>query len=239
MDLYKIYKILLNHFGEQGWWPTTEEGKTRPEHRGKKPRTERERLEIVLGAILTQNTSWRNVERAIENLNRKDLLDIYKLEKIDKNDLANLIRSSGYYNQKAQRIKDFVRFVIDKYEGKLQKLFSIETERLRKELLSIKGIGKETADSIILYAALKPMFVIDAYTRRVTKRLGIESKGYDDLQEIFMRSLPMDQGIFAEYHALLVKLGKEFCKKRELRCGKCPLQKLCNYSKSSENYTNR
>ena len=233
MNLYKIYKLLLDHFGEQGWWPTTKEGGYKPEHRGERPKVEKERLEIVVGAILTQNTSWKNVEKAIENLNRKGLMDIHKLNHIDKKELARLIRSSGYYNQKAQRIKDFVSFVIDKYEGKLENLFSLDIEDLRNELLSIKGIGKETADSIILYSALKPIFVIDAYTKRIVERLGITNdKDYDQLQRIFMESLPKDQKIFAEYHALLVRLGKENCKKRELRCKDCPLRKLCKYPKS-------
>ena len=233
MNLYKIYKLLLDHFGEQGWWPTTKEGGYKPEHRGERPKVEKERLEIVVGAILTQNTSWKNVEKAIENLNRKGIMDIHKLNHIDKKELARLIRSSGYYNQKAQRIKDFVSFVIDKYEGKLENLFSLDIEDLRNELLSIKGIGKETADSIILYSALKPIFVIDAYTKRIVERLGITNdKDYDQLQRIFMESLPKDQKIFAEYHALLVRLGKENCKKRELRCKDCPLRKLCKYPKS-------
>jgi len=233
VNLYKIYKLLLDHFGEQGWWPTTKEGGYKPEHRGERPKVEKERLEIVVGAILTQNTSWKNVEKAIENLNRKGLMDIHKLNHIDKKELARLIRSSGYYNQKAQRIKDFVSFVIDKYEGKLENLFSLDIEDLRNELLSIKGIGKETADSIILYSALKPIFVIDAYTKRIVERLGITNdKDYDQLQRIFMESLPKDQKIFAEYHALLVRLGKEYCKKREPRCKDCPLRKLCKYPKS-------
>jgi len=233
VNLYKIYEVLLNYFGEQGWWPTTREGETKPEHRGEEPRTEREKLEIVVGAILTQNTSWKNVEKAIENLNREGMMDVHKLRDVDERSLAELIKSSGYYNQKARRIKDFVNFLVNKYDGRLEKLFSLDIESLRKELLSIRGIGKETADSIILYSALKPIFVIDAYTKRIMRRLGVTEKDdYDELQKLFMESLPRDQKLFAEYHALLVRLGKEYCKKRKPRCKDCPLKKLCGYPKS-------
>ena len=229
MDLYQIYKMLLDAFGEQGWWPLTDEGEVRPKHTGKKPSKERERFEIVIGAILTQNTSWKNVERAIENLNRENLIDIQKIDEIEINKLAAIIRSAGYFNQKARRLKDFVRFLIDNYDGKLENLFSLEMRRLREELLSIKGIGKETADSIILYSALQPIFVIDAYTKRIMKRLGLGDKNYDELQEMFMSSLPKDQRLFAEYHALLVHLGKNYCKKSKPNCKVCPLNGMCKY----------
>lgn len=239
MDLYEIYRLLLNHFGEQGWWPTTREGEEKPGHRGEEPKTERQKLEIVVGAILTQNTSWKNVEKAIERLNKSGMMDLERLDEIETEKLAQMIRSSGYYNQKARRIKDFVRFVKERYNGRISNLFSLDIGRLREELLSIKGIGKETADSMILYAALKPIFVVDEYTRRIINRLGIDLKGYDEIQKLFMESLPKDRKIYAEYHALLVRLGKDVCKKKNPNCERCPLSRMCRYPKSMENYTNR
>ena len=235
VNLYNIYKKLYDGFGSQGWWPTTKPGETRPIHRGKRPDTERERLEIVIGAILTQNTNWKNVERALENLNRKNMVDVGRLAESNQSYIASLIKSAGYYNQKAKRIKDFSRFLIKKYEGKTSKLFNQNIKDLRRTLLSISGIGPETADSIILYAALKPIFVIDAYTRRIMSRLGlIESKGdYENLQRTFMENLPKNQRLFNEYHALLVNLGKNYCIKSNPKCDKCPLKDICKFYKNN------
>ncbi|KAA0014781.1 MAG: endonuclease [Thermoplasmata archaeon] len=231
IDLYEVYRLLFKKFGSQGWWPTTAPGEAKPKHRGKKPDTEKEKLEIVIGAILTQNTSWKNVERAIENLNRNNLMDIDALNLVDTKHLAQVIKPAGYYNQKAERIKNFIRFLLEEFDGSFSKLFSMNLTDLRNKLLSLKGIGKETADSIILYAALKPIFVVDAYTKRIAERIGLGKKDYNELQKIFMESLPENQKIFAEYHALLVRLGKEYCKKNNPRCRDCPLKNLCSYAK--------
>ena len=232
-----IYERLLDAFGEQGWWPLTPEGEIKPVHNGDAPRNERDRFEVIVGAILTQNTSWRNVERAIESLNKKNLLDMEKIGKCSHKELAEAIRSAGYYNQKADRIKNFVAFLKRKYDGRLANLFSKELKELRKELLSLNGIGKETADSIILYAAEKPIFVIDAYTKRIMKRLGFEFDNYDNLQNLFMKNLPNNVYIFKEYHALLVNLGKIYCTKRNPKCNQCPLKDMCNFVPDSDYYT--
>lgn len=219
-EIKNIYYILLKRFGKQGWWPLSVNGI--PAHNGKRPSSERDKFEICAGAILTQNTNWKNVEKAIVNLNMENLLDIKKINKINKKRLANLIKSSGYYNQKASKLKIFADYVIKNYNGKLGLFFKKKINELRDELLSIKGIGPETADSIILYAAEKPVFVIDAYTKRIFLRLGICKKDvkYDELQKIFHKNLPLDVSLFKEYHALIVELGKNFCKSKA-RCELC------------------
>ena len=203
-----FYKELYKRYGPQGWWPGDST------------------LECVLGAVLTQNTSWTNAEKAISNLKKENIISIKKLSSISADALASVIRPSGYYNQKALKIKHFITFVVDTYEGNLEKMFGEETGELRNKLLTIKGIGPETADTILLYAAQKPVFVIDAYTYRVLSRHGLvpEYTTYDEMQELFMDSLPSDSGVFNEYHALLVRVGKEHCRKRSPLCEGCPLQ---------------
>jgi len=212
--LQQIYQKLYDHFGPQNWWPAETP------------------FEVIIGAILTQNTTWSNVEKAIENLEKQGLIGPEKLHKIENKDLEKLIISSGYYRQKTKKIKNFTSFLWEKYDGKLKKLLELPSSRLREELLSIKGIGKETADSIILYAADKPVFVIDNYTKRVLSRVGItQEKNYDKLQELFHDKLPQDTQLFNEFHALLVNLGKDYCK-RKPKCDNCPLNQVCEYAKS-------
>lgn len=204
----KFYQVLHKKFGPQGWWPAETA------------------LECILGAILTQNTSWKNVEKAIDNLKRENLVSIERLNLINAEELALLIRPSGYYNQKAIKIKKFISFLVDEFSGSLERMFATEKSHLRKKLLSIKGIGPETADSIMLYAGGIPVFVVDAYTWRVLYRHGLapEVTSYSEIQELFADSLSEDAGMFNEYHALLVKLGKEHCRKREPICSGCPLE---------------
>ena len=207
--LTEIYQLLFEGFGPQHWWP----GETQ--------------FEIITGAILTQNTNWGNVEKAIANLKSGDLLTPEKLHHFDVSQLAELIRPAGYYNIKAKRLKNFINWLFDNYDGKLTNLETVDTEQLRAELLGIKGIGRETADSILLYALERPIFVVDAYTARVTcrHRLIEAEADYEQLRELFQSNLPKDTKLFNEYHALLVRVGKEFCKPKA-RCAGCPLEKL-------------
>ncbi|MCD6381984.1 MAG: endonuclease [Candidatus Aenigmarchaeota archaeon] len=197
--LLRVFNRLLEDFGEQHWWPTISKNK---------------RLEIIIAAILTQNTSWKQVEKAIRKLHERGLLNEKKLREIPEDELANLIRCTGYYKQKARKIKEFLKF---------------KEQITRENLLSIWGIGKETADSILLYAYNKPVFVVDAYTKRIFERLGFGKMNYDELQKLFHDNLPKGVKLFKEYHALLVELGKNYCKKRNPLCGKCPLKDICKY----------
>jgi len=226
----QICKMLEKRYGNLKWWPTTLENELHPKYHGKKLNN-KQRFEIIVGAILTQNTSWKNVEKAIFCLNREKLIDIKKLSKINKNKLAKLIKSSGYYNQKAEKLKIFADYLLKNYNGNLKKLFSKNIPELRKELLSIKGIGPETADSIILYSAEKPVFVIDTYTKRIFSRLGFckEDCKYDELQDFFMKNLKRDVKLFSNYHALLVEHAKNNCRKKPV-CGDCVLLKTCLYN---------
>ena len=230
MTLIKIvYHKLLSHFHPQHWWPVTPKGKLHPEYSGG-PKNEKQQLEVCFGAILTQNTSWKNVEKAIVELNKHNLINIKKIIKNEK--LAQIIKSSGYHNQKAKKLKNFCNFLLKNYDGSLKNLFNNNIEKLRNELLSINGIGPETADSIILYAAKKPIFVIDAYTKRVMNRIGFKEQTYEELQRLFMQSLPNSERLFNECHALLVELGKNICKKEPL-CKKCPVNMNCRYYRNS------
>ena len=229
--LKTIYSLLHSHFHPQHWWPVTAEGKLHPEYSGG-PKNEKQQLEVCFGAILTQNTSWKNVEKAIVELNKHNLINIKKIIKNEK--LAQIIKSSGYHNQKAKKLKNFCNFLLKNYDGSLKNLFNNNIEKLRNELLSINGIGPETADSIILYAAKKPIFVIDAYTKRVMNRIGFKEQTYEELQRLFMQSLPNSERLFNECHALLVELGKNICKKEPL-CEKCPINNNCDYFKNISN----
>ena len=226
-----IYNLLLSHFGQQHWWPITEEGSLQPEY-SSGPKNEKQQLEVVFGAILTQNTSWKNVEKAIIELNKNGLIDAEKIMKTENKRLAEIIKSSGYYNQKAKKIKNFCRFLLEKRNGSLKKLFKKNISKLREELLSVNGIGHETADSIILYSAKKPIFVIDAYTKRIAGRIGFKEKTYDELQKLFMQGIPGSESLFNEFHALLVELGKTICRKKPL-CRKCLLKGECEFGKIS------
>jgi len=207
--LTEIYQLLFDRFGPQHWWP----GQTQ--------------FEIIAGAILTQNTNWANVEKAITNLKAADRLTPGKLYRFDLSKLAELIRPAGYYNIKAKRLKNFVNWLFENYDGKLANLETLDTERLRVELLAVRGIGRETADSILLYALERAIFVVDAYTARIAFRHQLiePDADYERLRELFQSNLPQDIQLFNEYHALLVRLGKEFCRPKA-RCPGCPLEKL-------------
>lgn len=207
--LTEIYDRLYGHFGPQQWWP------------GDTP------FEITVGAILTQNTNWGNVEKAITNLKKEKKLNASALHSISRKKLASLIRPAGYFNIKADRLKHFIDFLADHYNGSMKKMRAEETMSLRERLLNVKGIGPETADSILLYALEKPVFVIDAYTKRILSRhkLVMERSTYHELQGIFHENLPHDVKLFNEYHALFVMLGKDYCRPKP-RCESCPLQAL-------------
>ena len=207
--LNSIYDRLFQRYGPQHWWP------------GDTP------FEVIIGAILTQSTAWSNVEKAIANLKSAGLLDPISLDEIATEKLATLIRPSGYYNAKAAKLKAFVEWLTRDYGGSLDRLFELDTSDLRKELLSIHGIGPETADSILLYAARRPVFVIDAYTKRIIERLGLapSSDSYEAFQRLFTDNLPPDEGMFNEYHALFVRHGKEVCRKTP-KCDICCLASL-------------
>jgi endonuclease-3 related protein len=186
-------------------------------------------FEVMVGAILTQNTSWKNVEKAIQNLKERKVLYVRGIHQLKRNQLASLIKSSGYFRIKADRLKAFVNFLIESYRGDLKWLTKERIETLRQKLLDVKGIGPETADSILLYGLKKPIFVVDAYTKRILSRHGIisEKASYDEVQRLFMNHLPHDQRLFNEYHALLVHLGKTLCKKTP-RCDLCPIRGIAH-----------
>jgi endonuclease-3 related protein len=213
--LIDIFDRLYSFFGPQHWWP----GDTR--------------LEIIVGAILTQNTSWSNVERAIKNLKNCGILSSpQEIEHVSPKRLARLIRPSGYYNVKTKRVKEFTHFLSSRYGGVLSRMARQKTDILREELLNVNGIGPETCDSILLYAFDRPVFVVDAYTKRIFSRHGIigRSDGYDTVQDIFTRALKTDRRLFSEYHALIVKTGKDFCRKKP-NCAACPLRR---YSRNAQ-----
>lgn len=220
--LQTAYKIMFNAYGKQGWWPLSKGGLNTKHHNGE-PSSDKDRFEIIVGAILTQNTAWTNVEKAIYNLNKAKLLSADKIAKSDVKKIALLIKPSGYYNQKAARLK-----IIADYFLKNKDVFNKPAKELREELLKVKGIGHETADSIVLYAFEKPSFVIDAYTRRIFSRLGMckEDNKYEEIQKLFESRLPLDVGLFKEYHALIVEHAKRHCRKKPV-CEKCVLKKKC------------
>ncbi len=200
----ELYQELLKKYGKQGWWPVIR-GLQSYYHPGdySTPNTPDERFQIAVGAILAQNTAWKNAETALLNLYKAGMLNKEKLATASEFEIANLIRPSGYYNQKTRKIKEFVKHCPSMNNGKT-------IEELRKQLLSIRGLGPETADSIILYAYQKPIFVIDAYTRRFCEAHGLEVSGdYDDYREFFESNLRKDHRVFNEFHALIVKWGQE------------------------------
>jgi endonuclease-3 related protein len=205
--LEKIFKRLYSVFGQQYWWPADSA------------------FEVIIGAILTQNTNWSNVQKAILALKKRKLLTAPKLYQLSPKQLADLIRSAGYYNIKAARIKNFLEFFFQRYAGKIKLMAAGNWQALRVELLTVKGVGPETADSILLYALNKPVFVVDAYTKRIFSRHGLiePEADYSQLQGIFMRHLKNNVKLFNQYHALLVKLGKDYCRKQNPKCEICPL----------------
>ncbi len=212
--LEEIYQRLFEHFGPQYWWPGDGD------------------LEIIVGAVLTQNTSWKNVEKAVSNLKGAGVLELNSLYHLPLEKLEELVRPSGFYKIKAKRLKELIKFLYK--SGSIDELKNRPLRELRNELLKVKGIGPETADSIILYALEKPVFVVDAYTKRILKRIGIlekEDVPYNKVQELFMENLTPDVKMYNEYHALFVRLGKEHCTKKAPKCGNCPLSDFCDFAK--------
>ena len=209
-SLLRTYRLLRARFGPAGWWP----GESA--------------FEVCLGAILTQNTAWSNVEKALSALRSRGLLTFERLSRVHPARLAFLLRPSGTYNVKARRVGAFLRFLRTEYAGRVDAMGREDAGALRRKLLAVPGIGPETADVVALYAALKPLFVVDAYTRRILGRLGhlAGDESYEDVQRFFMRRLPRDPALFNDYHAQIVRLGKEACRARPL-CERCPLERLC------------
>jgi endonuclease III related protein len=210
--LTDIFEQLLDHHGPLRWWPAETP------------------FEVCVGAILTQNTAWTNVEKAIIALKQADVLNPEGLRDIELEKLATLIRPAGYFNVKSRRLKDFIEWLFAKYGGDLEKMFDREWRILRNEFLKVRGIGPETCDSILLYAGQKPTFVVDAYTRRLFHRLGLlsVSADYEETRALFMEHLPSDTALFNEYHALIVEQCKQFCRKTP-RCDGCPLAIRCRH----------
>jgi len=206
--LIKIYELLLKHFGKQNWWPVVNK--------------KNKRFEIIVGAILTQNTAWKNVEKAINNLYKNNAFSRKAILEMPIEKLEDIIKPSGYYKQKAKKLKE-----IAKLKGKIT----------RERLLKVWGIGKETCDAILLYAYDKPVFVIDAYTQRIFSRLGFKKLDYDSLQNLFEENIPKDIEIYKEYHALLDELAKNYCKKKNPLCYKCPISKFCEFQKNKSSNT--
>jgi len=207
--LRQFYDALYERYGAQQWWPADTP------------------LEVMVGAVLTQNTNWKNVERAIARLRAEDLLDLAALHAVPTDRLAELIRPAGYFNVKSRRLKSLIDMVWRDYDGDLTGMFAQPMAELREVLLSVRGVGPETADSILLYAGGCPTFVVDAYTYRVVVRHGLldAQAGYDDLKQLFEDALEPDADLYNEYHALLVRVGKEHCRRRA-RCDGCPLDRF-------------
>jgi len=202
-----IYCQLYQYFGPQDWWPADNA------------------FETAIGAILTQAVSWKNVQKAITNLKKAGVMSPVDINNLDNKILAGLIKPSGYYNMKTKKIKCFCKFLLETFNGKIELLQDLSLKEIRPRLLNVYGIGPETADSILLYAVEKPVFVVDAYTRRIFHRAGLIDSDipYDELQQLFMCNFKPSAKKYNEYHALLVALGKNICKKRGAICSKCPL----------------
>ena len=217
--LMEVYRRLYDAYGPQGWWPGAETP-----------------IEVCVGAILTQSAAWTNVEKAMHRLRAAGQLSLAGIHQTPQEELAELVHASGYFNVKARKLKAFAQHVHDRHGGDLDAMLAQPWELLRGELLGVYGIGEETADDIVLYAAGAPTFVIDAYTRRILTRLGAPAadERYESYRRVFMDGLPRDDHLFNEYHALLVNLGKEVCRKRTPRCGACPLLELCPTGRREE-----
>ena len=206
----QVFERLHAAFGQQEWWP------------GDSP------FEVMVGAVLVQNTAWRNVERALENLRDAGLMSPEALHALAESELAELIRPAGYYQVKARRLRNLLKLVVEEYDGSLDAMFATDLATLREQLLGVSGIGPETADAILLYAANKPTFVVDTYTHRILARhgwIGYEAD-YHEIKDHFECSLPPDERLYNEYHALLVRLGKDYCRKTAPKCEACPLAEL-------------
>jgi len=212
--LLEIFDTLLDAYGPRFWWPAESP------------------FEVCVGAILTQNTNWGNVEKAIANLKEAKLLSPEGLRDVAVERLAELIRPAGYFNVKSVRLKHFIGWLYGEHGGSLDAMFAGDWRRLRQDLLTVRGVGPETCDSIILYAGHKPSFVVDAYTRRLFSRLGLiaENAGYEEVRSVFMNNLPSDTELYNEYHALIVQHCKERCRKKPL-CGECPLLPRCPFGR--------
>lgn len=208
-DLLKIYELLNGYFGDLHWWPADSP------------------FEVMVGAILTQNTAWTNVEKAISALKDRNLLSPAALFRLDEEILAGIIRPSGYYHVKAKRLKSLARFILDEYSGNIEIMCTEALPVLREKLLNIRGVGPETADSIILYACRKPVFISDAYTQRILQRHRLIPEDADgsQIRTLFMTHLPHNPSLFNQFHALLVHTGKTFCRKKP-KCDFCPLRIL-------------
>jgi len=209
-ELLAVYKKLLNHYGSRDWWPAETP------------------FEVIIGAILTQNTNWNNVEKAITNLRRAEALTLDTILQLDRKTLEQLIRPSGFFRQKAERLQLFCLHIKERHNSSLDHLFDQKLNTVRDELLSLKGIGPETADSILLYAGQFPSFVVDAYTNRLFQRLGLFTgkEKYNEARILFMDNLPREISLYNEYHALIVLHCKEFCRKTP-RCQGCPCADIC------------
>ncbi|PRR73760.1 endonuclease III domain-containing protein [Neomoorella humiferrea] len=216
--LMTIYQRLYHYFGPRHWWPAETP------------------FEVIVGAILTQNVTWKNVEKAINNLKTAELLTPEALYTADPSVIETHIRPAGFYRTKAKKLKAFVHHIWEKYDGSLTNMFSQPLKNLRKELLSIYGIGPETADAILCYAGNYPIMVMDAYTLRVFSRLGLLSPkaNYEEMQQLFMDNLPHDHYIFNEYHALIDALANKICRKNKPHCNLCPLNDLCAWPKEEK-----
>ena len=227
-NLLDIYTILTKKYKNLNWWPVDkkyhEKNKTDP------------RFEIITGAILTQNTAWSNVEKSLEKLKEKNKLDINSIIQSKPKELSEMIRSSGFFNQKTDRLREISMHISNKYNQDLDKFFSKDFKKLRTELLSLNGIGPETADSILLYAGEKPVFVVDAYTKRLCQRLPIDVEiDYDSIQKHFEKELSKKYSgeelieVYNQFHAQIVIFAKEFCRKKPV-CSNCPLSSICDYT---------
>jgi len=214
MNSFEIYKILKEYFGEVGsWWP-----KDNP-------------FEVVIGAILTQQSTWTNVEKALSNLKEANILTPNDIVSLPLNNLRQIIKPSGFFNQKAENLRRLSKYILDFYGGNIELLFDKDKKNLREELLELKGVGKETADSIILYGAEKTEFVVDTYTKRIYSRLKLveENINYDDLKKYIINEIPEELLVYQEFHGLIVLLGKNICKKKNPNCLECPLNSKCNF----------
>jgi endonuclease-3 related protein len=224
-----LYQILLDKFGELNWWPVD---KNYHKKTGSDPR-----FEVMAGAILTQNAAWLNVEKALKNLKSKNILDLKKISDIDIEKLQKMVKPTGFFKQKAKRLQDLASYILNNYQGNLDSFFKRDLQEIREELLSLNGIGPETADSILLYAGNLPIFVVDSYTKRICLRLPLNvNPTYDEIQKYFENKLSKKyqkneiSKIYNELHALIVILAKIYCKSKP-ECNKCPLRKYCMYKK--------
>ncbi len=230
-----LYDILLTNYGYQNWWPLLKEKKCLYKAEfNKREKTEDEKFEICIGAILTQNTSWKNVEATLISLKEEGLLDFPSLDRISHSELSRRIKKAGYFNQKTKKIKYLLSFIKSELNGSIDALGDYGICTAREMLLSVWGIGKETADSILLYAFNMPVFVVDSYTRRIFFRLGIidGDEEYDEIRELIEGSIPDDTSVYKEYHGLLVEHAKAHCRRKPY-CMECPVSSICIFNEAN------